>query len=342
MTLFIASLYLICLLFLLASALYVFFRDPKCRLNGDYAVLALALLGWVGTLFLYGRLPAGHLLLLVGRANFAAAALVATASFLFVAELAGNTGNKGAGVKLVIRSVIWLEAALLVALSLFTPLIDKSETVLHGQHTTVYGMLFSLYAVHVVAYLAGAVFLAFRSLPTATALTRPQLRLVGSGILATALVGIVADILIPYSLGDFRFIDAGPLSTILFLLAMGYAVFAAHLFSLRLIIRAAFIYAGLITLMLELYSLALSFLARLLPLGDAAERAFAATSIALVVNAFTQQPVRRWLERVLDDFTRRRNTRARKIGAQARTGVRDKDRTPAVKAGAQVLDGDIQ
>ena len=331
MTLFIASLYLLCLIFLLASALYVFFRDPKCRLNGDYAVLAFALLGWVGTLFLYGRLPAGHLLLLVGRANFAAAALVATASFLFVAELAAK---KWAGKKLVLRSVIWLEAALLVALSLFTPLIDKSEAILHGQHTTVYGMLFSLYAVHVVAYLAGAVFLAFRSLPIATARTRPQLRLVGAGILATALVGVVADILLPYSLGNFRFIDAGPLSTILFLLAMGYAVFAAHLFSLRLIIRAAFIYAGLITLMLELYSLALSFLARLLPLGDAAERAFAATSIALVVNAFTQQPVRRWLERVLDDFNRRRNTPALKIGTQARIGLRAKEGRPAVKAGA--------
>lgn len=326
MTLFIASLYLLCLIFLLASALYVFFRDPKCRLNGDYAVLALSLLGWVGTLFLYGRLPDGHLLLLVGRANFAAAALVATASFLFVAELAGK--------KLMLRSVIWLEAALLVALSLLTPLIDRAEAILHGQHTTVYGMLFFLYVVHVVAYLTGAVFLAFRFLPIATARTRPQLRLVGTGILATALVGIVADILLPYGLGDFRFIDAGPLSTILFLLAMGYAVFAAHLFSLRLIIRAAFIYAGLITLMLELYSLALSFLARLLPLGDAAERAFAATSIALVVNAFTQQPVRRWLERVLDDFTRRKNTHARKIEIQARTGVRAKESRPTVKAGA--------
>ncbi len=304
MTLFIASLYLLCLIFLLASALYVFFRDPRNRLNRDYAVLALALLGWVGTLFVYGRLPTGQVLLFVGRANFASAALVATASFLFVAELAGSKldGNNKLGGK---RSTIWAETALLVALSFFTPLIDRAETVLHSQHTTAYGMLFPLYAVHVVAYLTGAVLLAFRSLSTATARTHPQLLLVGSGILATAVIGIVADILLPYGLGDFRFIDAGPLSTILFLLAMGYAVFVAHLFSLRLIIRAAFIYAGLITLMLELYSLALSSLAHLLPLGDAAQRAFAATCIALVVNAFTQQPVRRWLERVLDDFNHR-------------------------------------
>ncbi len=323
MTLFTASLYLLCLTSLLGSALYVFFRDPSSRLNAYYAVLALALLGWVGTLFVYGSLPDGQALLVVGRANFAAAALVATASLLFVAELAGK--------KLTLRRAAWVETAILVALSLATPLIDRAETVLRSQHSTVYGPLFAFYAIHVVAYLAGAVLLAFRSLPTATARTRPQLQLVGSGILATAIIGIVADILLPYGLGDFRFIDAGPLSTILFLLAMGYAVFVAHLFSLRLIIRAAFIYAGLITLMLEMYSLALSFLARLLPLGDAAERAFAATSIALVINAFTQQPVRRWLERTLDDFSRRRADNHR---AQTRTGLRAKNRTAGVKAGA--------
>jgi len=129
--------------------------------------------------------------------------------------------------------------------------------------------------------------------------------LVGAGILATAIVGVTADIILPYGYGNFRFINAGPLSTVLFLAAIGYAVFAAHLFSIRVIIRAAFVYAGLITLALELYQLAVTFLARLLPFGDAAERGFAATAIALIVNAFTQQPVRKWLERAIDGLARR-------------------------------------
>lgn len=309
MTLFTASLYILCLAFLLGSAVFVYSRNPRFRLNGYYALLALALLGWVGTLFVFGSLPEGRLFLTVGRANFAAAALVATASFLFVAELAGNgmAGNEMAGSRLALRRAIWLGTLMLTALSLVTPLVDRAETVLRGQHTTTYGPLFALYVLHVVVYLAGAVILAFRSLPGSTPKTRPQLLLVGTGILATALVGVTANILLPYGYGDFRFINVGPLSTILFLAAMGYVVFAAHLFSLRVIIRAAFVYAGLITLALELYQLAVSFLARLLPVGDAAERAYAATAIALIVNAFTQQPIRRWLERVLDRFAHRRN-----------------------------------
>ena len=89
MTLITASLYILCLAFLLGSALFVYSRNPRSRLNGYYALLALALLGWVGTLFVFDSLPEGSLLLAVGRANFAAAAVVATASCLFAAQLAG-------------------------------------------------------------------------------------------------------------------------------------------------------------------------------------------------------------------------------------------------------------
>ena len=292
MTLVTASLYLLCLAFLLGSAIFVYSRNPRSRLNGYYALLALALLAWVGTLFVFGSLPEGKLLLTIGRANFAAAALVATASFLFAAELAGR--------RLMLLRLVWLESVILTVLSLATPLVDKAETVVRGQHVTAYGLLFALYSLHIVAYLAGAVFAAFRALPEASPRTRPQLWLVGMGILATAVIGVTCNIILPFAYQDFRLINIGPLSTILFLAAIAYAVFAAHLFSIRLIIRAAFVYAGLITLALELYSLALSSLAKLLPLGDQSERALAATAIALSVNAFTQQPVRRWLERAID------------------------------------------
>ena len=292
MTLLMATLYLLCLAFLLGSALFVYSRNPQSRLHRYYALLALALLAWVGTLFVFGSLPEGQTLLTVGRANFAAAALVATASFLFAAQLAGR--------RIPYLPALWLETVILTLLSLVTPLVDKAETIQVGQHITEYGPLFALYSLHIVAYLASAVLIAFQSVSQAPPKARPQLRLVGIGILATALIGVTCNIVLPYSLGDFRLINIGPLSTILFLAAVGYAVFAAHLFSIRVIIRAAFVYAGVITLALELYQLAVTFLARLLPVGDQAERAFAATAIALSVNAFTQQPVRRWLEQTLD------------------------------------------
>ena len=298
-----ASLYLLCLAALFGSALFVYSRDPHSRLHRYYALLALALLGWVGTLFVFGSLPEGELLLAIGRVNFAAAAVVATASCLFVAELAGHTAKY----KTKYLGAVWLETAAMTVVSLGTPLIDRAETVLRGQHQTAYGPLFALYIVHVVAYLLGAVVLAFRPSGSTTDRTRRQLRLVGAGILATTAVGVIANIVLPYWFGDFRFINVGTLSTILFSGAVGYAVFAYHLFSIRIIVRATFVLAGLLALALELYSLVLSFLAHLLPLGDAQGRSFIATALVLVVNAFTQEPVRRWLERLIDRSYYRRD-----------------------------------
>lgn len=292
MTLPTASLYLLCLAALLASAVFVYSRNPRSRLNGYYALLALALLGWVGTLFVFGSLPEGRPLLLIGRLNFAAAAVVATASFLFVAELAGRRPRHG--------RALWLETLILAALSLGTPMIDRAETVLHGLHSTVYGPLFSVYIVHVVAFLAGAIIAAFRPPHGIRPATRIQLRLVGSGILATALVGVTANIVLPYGAGDFRFIHVGTLSTILLLVAVAYAVFAHHLFNVRVIVRAALVYAALVSLALEMYQVAVGFLADLLPLGDPAQRHFAATAIALAVHALTHDALRQWLERLVD------------------------------------------
>lgn len=66
-------------------------------------------------------------------------------------------------------------------------------------------------------------------------------------------------------------------------------MFAYHLFSIRVIVRATFALAALVALAMELYSLALSSLAHLLPLaGNAAERGYAATAFVLIVNAFTR------------------------------------------------------
>ena len=313
MTLLTASLYLLCLAFLLGSGLFVLSQAPRSRLHRSYALLALSLLGWVGTLFVFDTLPPGHVLLAVGRANFAAAALVATASLLFAAELAGRRPRA--------PSAVWLETALLAALSLWTPLVDRAETIVGGQHVTLYGALFPLYALHIVAYLYGAVATAFRAAPGAAGRTRLQLRLVAIGILATALVGVAGDIVLPYGLGDFRLVNAGALSTILFLAAVGYAVFTAHLFSLRLVVRAAFVYAGLVALALELYQLSVTALSRLIPFGDKEARGYAATAIALTVNAFTQQPVRAWLERLMDRIARRVPGRGRGVpgpGTRAR------------------------
>lgn len=288
-----AALYCLCLVFLVGFAVFVLVKDPRSRLHRHFAWLLLALLGWVASLFAFNLETSPAQLLWLGRFNFAAVVFAVTLGYAFVCGVARRWPVPA-------PAWLWAAAAGLAALTLLTPLVDRAELVVSGQHITLYGPLFPLYLLHVLALLGAALFVAFHPPPRLPAEIRSQLRLIGSGGLATGAVALVTNVLLPYAFGNFALIHVGTLSTILFLAAVGDAVFVHHLFDVRLVVRAAFVYAGLVALALELYQLALSFLAHLLPLGNAAERTYAATTLVLVVNAFTQKPVKRWLERLVD------------------------------------------
>jgi hypothetical protein len=294
MTPIVAALYLLCMLFLLAFGGYILLQSPYARTNRLFAWLSLSLFGWVGTLFVFSLLVSPTPLLWVGRANFAAMVFVVPLTYLFTRAVAGRP---------VLRSLalwIWIEIWLMAALTMLTPWIDRLETITAaGVHFTSYGVLFPVYVLHLLVFFCLTLYIAFSHRIKVSHQRRIQLTTLGVGIVATALVSLVTNLLLPYIFGNFVFINIGTLSTILFLAAAGTAVFVEHLFRLHIVIRATFIFGGLIALLLESYNLVLGFLARLLPLGDSAERGFAATGFVLVVSAFTQQPIREWLGRLL-------------------------------------------
>jgi uncharacterized protein YjeT (DUF2065 family) len=298
LTLVVASLYLLISAFLFGSAIYILSRNPFLRLNQVYACLALAQLGWVGTLFVFNATPISPALLWVGRANFAAAALTAPSVFAFVQAL----------LKKPIRRMSWIvgETITVAALSLGTGLIDQAETIRGSLHITTYGWLFPLYIFHLLLYLAPALWQALTA-PLHLA-ERQQVRLVGIGMLITTGVGIITNVVLPYSFGNFSLIDIGTLSTISALAAIAYATCVLNLFNIRVVIRAALVIALLIAFALELYQAAVSALAALLPLTDPTQRHIAAATVALIVNAFTQQPLRWWLERLAARLIKRKRT----------------------------------
>jgi len=287
----IAALYILCILFLTGFGLFVIAKNPKALLNRYFALLCLALLGWVGSLFAFVLQTSAAELLWLGRFNFAAVALVAPLAYLFVRELAGRPPAR--------KGWMWAESAALAAATLLSASVDRAELVSGGLHTTSYGSLFPLYVLHVLAYVGAALFAAFRPLMRTLRDRRSQLALVGWGILGTFVIALVTNAILPYAFGDFRFIHLGTISTILFIAAVGYATFVEHLFDVRVVIRATLVFAGLIALALEVYHATIGFLVHLLPLGGESERNFAATMVTLVVYSFTQTSVQKWLERIV-------------------------------------------
>ncbi len=286
MSLTIASLYLLCLAFLFGSALYVVSRDPFDRLNRAYALLALTLLAWVGTLFVFAAQNQGATLLWLGRANFAAVALVAPAVYGFVAALRKHLHPE--------TYWLWGESLLLAVLALGTPFVDRAEAVQGAVHVTTYGVLFPLYIVHIVIYLVAGIWGALRPATTLPRVVQSQLRLVGAGILVTTAIGIITNAALPYLFGDFAYIHIGTVSTIIFLSTVAYAAVSKHLFNVQVVIRATLVFGLLIAFALELYQASVEFLTKLLPLGDPTERHIAAAFVALIINAFTHEPLRQF------------------------------------------------
>lgn len=305
MTLLSASLYLLCIAFLGGSALYVWSKSPFAPLNSSYALLAFAILAWVGTLFLYESQTTEPGLLFIGRANFAAAALMAPAALVFVRALAQSWRHR----------YTWIfatESIVLALVSLFTGTVDKVETVAGTQHITTYGWLFPIYALHIVVYLAAAIVVAFQRHVALRKEVQTQLRLVGWGLLITSLVAIATNVVIPYATGSFRYVNFGTLTTIIFLGAVTYAAAIHHMFDIRLLIRRTLVYGVVISLTVELYQLAVDALTKLLPLGDSASQHVAAAGIALTINAFTHEPLKKLLEQMADKLSMRGKHRSKR------------------------------
>lgn len=296
--------YLLCFLLLLGMALFVGSRNWRSQTHRTFSLTALSLLGWLVTLFFFNRNYDPATVLWIGRVNFAAVVFAALFAYQFVRALASRKKHRW-DVTLVVTAYI------LALVTVLTPLVDKAELVIGpaSNHVTVYGSLFPAY----VAYVAGLLFAA-----TWLALTertkhsrgpvRDQLTLVGAGTLATGLIALVANIVLPYAVRDFRFIDVGPLSTILFLAAVAYAIVKHGLFDIRLLVKKALVLGLLLTFALAAYSAVLVLVTEYFAAGSSGTLA----RFSVLLIAFGFDPVRRVLDREVERFVDRTFFRRRR------------------------------
>ena len=293
--------YALCCVALLGMAGFVWARSYRAWLNRSFALTCLFLLVWLATLFLFNRTEQTEALLLIGRLNFAAVPPATLCAYLFVRAIAYLPLRRRTTLLVLVGS-----ALLLSLLSALTPLVDKAELLGAGtgmRHLTIYGPMFPLYAAYIALHLLAAVLLAFQQARTSRPPARDQLLLVGSGMLATGLVALVTNAVLPYAFGQFRFTDAGPFSTVLFLAAVAYAIAKHRLFDVRLLVRKTLVYGLLLSFVLAAYS-------SLLVLATdrfAGEGNGALTRFGVLAIAFSFDPVRRFLEHRIDKLLSQRS-----------------------------------
>lgn len=262
------------------------------RLRHTFLWLALSLLLWQLTLFLEVRTALPAVQLWLGRANFAAVVLAAYLALRFVQEVPAKPHSERPFCSLCLLGA----TGLLAALTLFTPLIAAAERVEAGRAITTFGRLFPVYLLHVLGCLTAALSVAFRErLRADNRRIRGQLTLIGLGMLTTGGVTVVTNALLPYRFGDFRFCDVGPLSTILFVLAIAFATLVHRLFELRVVVRETLVYGILLAWVLGAYSSTVFVVSQHLTAG--AEKL---TQFVVLFLAFSFDPLRRFLEEKTD------------------------------------------
>jgi hypothetical protein len=294
----ITGLYAVCSVLLLGMAVLVFLRNPRHQLNRRFVLTALSLLAYVSTLFLFNLAREPATLLLVGRLNVAVIPAVTLLGYLFVRAIAFPSNARQA--KTPRLGLLLGETSLLSLLTALTPLVDQVERLGMGggAHTTLYGPLFPLYLVHMLLYLRAALYLAVQAQRRLSHPARDQLALVGLGMLATGAVTLTTNVALPYGLGDFRFIDAGPLSSLLFLIAVGYAILRHRLFDIRVFVRKTLVYGLLLSLALALYAGVVALVTQQVSREGTGPLA----QLSVLVIAFAFDPLRRFLEEKTDQL----------------------------------------
>jgi len=285
-------LYYFCFALLLGMAAFVWTKNPRSWLHASFALTALSLLAWLVTLFAFNRATEPSAVLWLGRANFAAVPFAVFFGYLFVRAVAGRSLPRR-------LPLLGGGTLLLGGLTLFTPFVDQSEIVgTAGKHVTQFGPLFLLYLAFVLAFLAAAVLFAFQSRQDAIQPARDQLLLVGSGILATGAVALVTNVVLPYGFSDFRLVDVGTLATILFLLAVAYAISVHHLFDIRLLVRKTLVYGLLLSFVLGAYTSVVLLVTQHLTAAGGNSGPFTQFGVLVIASSF--DPLRRYLEKRVD------------------------------------------
>src|ERR1051325_9987217 len=145
----IAFLYDVSLVLLFGLAVFVIFKRPHSITGRYFSLAALSLCIWLAMLYRFDQdLGSAHLTN-PGRLNFIAVLWAVTFGFTFIREL----------IEQPIRHTTWLivESILLSLMTIGSGWIIAQETIEAGQHVTIAGPLFLLFAALVVLYPAATV-----------------------------------------------------------------------------------------------------------------------------------------------------------------------------------------
>jgi signal transduction histidine kinase len=228
----------------LALGLLVFIKNPQNKkVNLIFSILSWFSAGWtLGTLmtFLYRDTP---WMLFWGKIVFINAGFV-SATFLYFSLLFPKEERK---INLILKGFIFLLPFIFMGLT-SSGFILKEIHLLNWGFKATYGPVhpfFSLYVI--ICILFGLIFL-IRTYRKSTGIDRLQIKYCFMGILASAIVGLATNLILPL-LGTSRLSGVGPSSTIIMVSFITYAISKYRLMDIDVVLKKGTTYILLMFLL---------------------------------------------------------------------------------------------
>jgi PAS domain S-box-containing protein len=232
------GLFTVALIELVLGAL-VLVRGPSRAVNrwfSGYAV-ALAVWGTVNGAFLLVENPPVNLIL--SRAAFAAAALIAVTFYRFATVFPSPGGSHARS-----EQAVMLVGLFICGLA-FSPWIVSEARIQEEGVRLIYGRLYSLFAVYFVTSYGWALVHLVRKLRRATGFPKAQLQYVFLGTGLACIGAVTTNLVMPRLFGTSRFSRYGPYFTLLVVAFAAHSIVRHRLMDIRVIVsRSAAYVAG--------------------------------------------------------------------------------------------------
>ena len=158
------------------------------------------------------------------------------------------------------------------------------------------------YVLYNIIYFSCGFYLIIKNYSHAKGVYRSQILFILLSGAFTAFAGIIANVLLPL-FNRTQFIWVGPLSTIVMVAGIAYAIIAHGLFDIRVIIRRTIIFSGLLLAAFAFYATSILFIGAILGAREIlSSRLLAVNVIAAVLISLSFDPLRRFLQDRTDQF----------------------------------------
>ncbi|HTK04037.1 MAG TPA: ATP-binding protein [Candidatus Eisenbacteria bacterium] len=215
----------------------VFFRRKRTPLVQAFAGFILSITGWVVSLYFFYVIVDPVNVILVGRANFAVAMMMAYFAFLFCALFPERVIKIPRSAHIAIASL----TAVLTVLTAATDLVDQVEIVKGVSRVTEYGPLYGLYVIFFCTLCVGSIILLIYKYRKLKGIARRQILIFGAGWGVGFVWGTVTNIVIPALTGWYDIQHFGPLAALFLVAVTAYAVARHELLNVQLLAVEVFI-----------------------------------------------------------------------------------------------------